>query len=250
MFHSTVECYDCHQQVRNLAQHRSECTGKIKNGKKSRHSHKTGQVECYTCHEMVTSLDAHRKECQGKKKVLPGIDVFVALDVSDSMRLDGRLDKAKEAIRDLHQDKLKEYDRLSIITFDTQAVFKLKPRPNGELLRKKQIDPLLKEIVAKGATALYDAIWMAIDQIQDKNRPTRILVLTDGEDNSSKHTLAEVRAFAKLYTTVTLDIVYIHDSDDGFNVPATHLQLAADYHGSVQVVKTIKIIETVELLFQ
>jgi Mg-chelatase subunit ChlD len=255
----TVECYDCHADVADLKSHRRACPGKAGGGRK-------GTVECYDCHQQVADLKAHRnggacgkKKLSGKQSrhahpVQPaanakqtGIDVFVTLDVSDSMT-GARLAAAKEAILDLHVNTLEEHDRLSLITFDTKAFFKLKPRPNGELARKKEIEPLLDRIFARGATAFYDALWMALQQIQDRSRPTRIFALSDGEDNSSTHTMAEVLKLAKDYPAVTLDIVYINDAS--VVAPAAYRQLVDEYRGAVKVVTTTKIVETVKVFFE
>jgi Ca-activated chloride channel homolog len=49
-----------------------------------------------------------------------------------------------------------------------------------------------------GSTAVYDAVYMALDQIKRaKNEKKALILITDGEDNSSRYTAAEVREFAK-----------------------------------------------------
>lgn len=70
---------------------------------------------------------------------------------------------------------------------------------------------ILNRIFAKGMTALYDAIWIALEQIADKTRKTHLLVLTDGQDNSSKHTYEEVLAFLAGFSQISLDILQIGD---------------------------------------
>src|ERR1041384_6130154 len=56
--------------------------------------------------------------------------------------------------------------------------------------------PLLEETLAGVKpfcqTAIYDALILALDHMEDaKEMKKAILLLTDGVDNSSKHTLAE-----------------------------------------------------------
>jgi Mg-chelatase subunit ChlD len=46
---------------------------------------------------------------------------------------------------------------------------------------------------------IYDAIWIAVEQVRDKDRQTLIIVLTDGEDNASKHSHVEVLEMIKQY---------------------------------------------------
>jgi VWFA-related protein len=62
--------------------------------------------------------------------------------------------------------------------------------------------PLLEETLASvkpfGQTAIYDALILALDHMkQAKEMKKAILLLTDGVDNSSKHTLSEALDHAK-----------------------------------------------------
>src|SRR5215467_13083138 len=62
--------------------------------------------------------------------------------------------------------------------------------------------PLLEETLASvkpfGQTAIYDALILALDHMkQAKETKKAILLLTDGVDNSSKHTLSEALDYAK-----------------------------------------------------
>ena len=62
--------------------------------------------------------------------------------------------------------------------------------------------PLMEETLAGvkpfGQTAIYDALILALDHMEDaKEMKKAILLLTDGVDNSSKHTLAEAIDAAK-----------------------------------------------------
>ena len=49
-----------------------------------------------------------------------------------------------------------------------------------------------------GRTALYDAVYLGLNQIRaGKNEKKALILITDGEDNSSRYSSAEVREFAK-----------------------------------------------------
>jgi len=51
---------------------------------------------------------------------------------------------------------------------------------------------------AKGRTALYDAVYLGVEKIRDaRNDKKALVVITDGEDNSSRYTFSEVKDFAK-----------------------------------------------------
>jgi len=50
----------------------------------------------------------------------------------------------------------------------------------------------------KGNTALLDAIYIGLDRIQQGSHPKKaLIVVTDGEDNSSRYSFNEVREFAR-----------------------------------------------------
>jgi Ca-activated chloride channel homolog len=49
-----------------------------------------------------------------------------------------------------------------------------------------------------GTTALYDAVYMALDQIKKgKNEKKALILITDGEDNSSRYKESEIKEFCK-----------------------------------------------------
>lgn len=52
---------------------------------------------------------------------------------------------------------------------------------------------------------------MAVEQVQDKDRQTLIIVLTDGEDNASKHSHVEVLEMIKQYPNIHVDNSGIHN---------------------------------------
>lgn len=94
-------------------------------------------------------------------------DHYFLLDVSGSMT-GFRLANSKETFSAIFE-KLDDKDRLAIITFDTKAFFKLKPRPVGQIKRQKELPSILDRIFAQGMTAIYDAIKLAVEQIRDKS---------------------------------------------------------------------------------
>ncbi len=50
----------------------------------------------------------------------------------------------------------------------------------------------------KGRTALYDAVYLGLEKIQGARHDKKaLIIITDGEDNSSRYSFTEVRDFAK-----------------------------------------------------
>ena len=162
---------------------------------------------------------------------------MVLLDVSSSMS-GTPLKNAKIGLENCF-NQMKDEDRFSIITFDTSAYFKLKPRPVEQLRRQNELPNILNKIFARGCTALYDAIYMAILQIHDKNAPNAIVVLTDGADNSSKHSLLEIKSLLLEFPALRLDIIHVDNS--GTPIFAYN-DLVAD-RGTYQVIKVEQIVE-------
>ena len=224
-FRSTVECYDCHRQVQDLREHRASgtCSPKQKFSGKTRAP-------------VLGSGDN-----SARKKL--GRDVFLLMDVSGSMA-GSKIEEAKRALLTVHTRELADTDRLAVVTFDTNAYYRLKPRPNGQLLREGDVERLVGRIKTEGGTALYDAIWLTVEDVRDKTRPSTLIVLTDGEDNASAHTLQEVLDAIAQFPALTLDIVHV----DGTAPVAAFQQLTAAGRGQYKRVTVKVIVETIVAL--
>jgi uncharacterized protein YegL len=116
-----------------------------------------------------------KKEAKGSKGREP-VYVVILLDTSWSMYGE-KLQAAKEGTSELLK-VLKENDRVMVITFNSE-VKKLTPKP----VAPSKVD--LSTVEASGGTNLYDAILAVEFKKEAKRRPV-LVVLTDGEDTSSK----------------------------------------------------------------
>lgn len=225
---ATVSCYDCGQQVAELKPHRSVCPKSRKN--KSKVNPVQGKPKVFAKEVDGKQVDLTEQDLATLEKLgisvntaAPAprdtsaeVDFYALIDVSGSMAVGGRLENAKIAMTQFF-DTMKENDRFSIVSFDSNAFFKLKPRPVGQLRRQNELPDILNRIFAQGQTALYDAIYMTVEQIRDKTKKTIINVLTDGEDNSSIHTYGGVLSLVAQYPNITLNITHIDESGKGYN---------------------------------
>lgn len=136
---------------------------------------------------------------------------FFLLDVSGSMAGD-RLKAATAAILKGF-DLMQPYERFSFLTFNEKVHMVCTPEPVEKLRRRGVVKQMLDKSYAGGMTALYDAIATAVEQIHDKTIDNHIIVVTDGEDNSSCRDLSKVLALVSEYPKLTLDIVHIDDTE-------------------------------------
>ena len=101
-------------------------------------------------------------------------------------------------------------DEMFVVNFNENVTFGL---PNTELFSAKpsELDGALMGVPARGKTALYDAIEAALTHLQKASRDKKVLiVISDGGDNASKHTLNQVlqdaeRSDAIIYTIGLFD---------------------------------------------
>jgi Ca-activated chloride channel homolog len=120
------------------------------------------------------------------------ISVGIIFDVSGSMKDNNNINSAKNAIIRFLESGNPE-DEYFLVTFNQKT----------SLVQSftRQSTSIQNEVSFKspgGRTALYDAVYMGLDQIKGgKNEKKALILITDGEDNSSRYTAAEVREFAK-----------------------------------------------------
>lgn len=120
------------------------------------------------------------------------ISAGIIFDVSGSMKDNNNIGAAKSAIVRFLQSGNSE-DEYFLVTFNQST----KLAQNFT----KETATIQSEISIRqpgGRTALYDAVYMGLDMIrQGKNEKKALILITDGEDNSSRYTPTEVRDFAR-----------------------------------------------------
>jgi Ca-activated chloride channel homolog len=100
--------------------------------------------------------------------------------------------KAKNAIARFLKEGNPE-DEYFLVTFNQSAKIVQKFSNNPEAL---QSEAFFQK--PGGSTAIYDAVYMGLDEIKNaKNEKKALILITDGEDNSSRYSPNEVREFAK-----------------------------------------------------
>jgi len=127
-----------------------------------------------------------------------GIDLFIALDVSNSMLAEDikpdRLSRAKMAISNLI-DKL-DGDRIGLIVFAGRA-YKLLPLTTDYSAAKLFLSSVDTKIVPVQGTAIGSAINMAAASFEKDKHNKAIVVITDGENHQDNPVQAAKAAAAR-----------------------------------------------------
>jgi len=113
-------------------------------------------------------------------------------DVSGSMKDNNNIKKAKAAIARFFESGNSD-DEFFLITFNhnTKLVVPFTSH-NASIINEATIQK------PGGRTALYDAVYMGLEEVRHgKNEKKALILITDGEDNSSRYSPSEVREFAK-----------------------------------------------------
>ena len=120
------------------------------------------------------------------------VSVALLLDFSGSMEIGAKMTAAHDAAQNLLDRLEPGSDEAGLFAFDStlRELEPLGPAPGAILARLAEARPF-------GATSLYDAIAGAGRVLSERGGPRRaIIALTDGADNNSRLTAAEVSAIA------------------------------------------------------
>src|SRR5215468_12311521 len=113
------------------------------------------------------------------------INLGIIFDVSGSMK--GKIDRARDALKAFIQTSHTD-DDFFLVGFNQRANL-LAEFTDGEALANKLtlVDP-------KGQTALYDAAYLGIEKVkQGRHSRNALLLISDGQDNSSRYSFGELR---------------------------------------------------------
>jgi Ca-activated chloride channel homolog len=117
------------------------------------------------------------------------VSVGVIFDVSGSMK--GKLDRAREALKAFVQTS-HDQDDFFLVGFNQRANL-LSEFVDGDALITK-----LTFVDTKGQTALYDAAYLGVEKVKaGRHQKRAMLLISDGQDNSSRYTYGELRKLLK-----------------------------------------------------
>jgi len=80
----------------------------------------------------------------------------------------------------------------------------------------EELKAALDKIDSRGGTALYDAVFASLDHLKRGNRDKKVLlVITDGEDNSSRYTFEELIRYAQKSNAQIFTIGLLGEQEPG-----------------------------------
>jgi len=122
-------------------------------------------------------------------------------------------------------------DQMFVVNFNEKVSFAL-PEETPFTNNVAQLELALSRVIAKGQTALYDAVDVALDHVAKGDRDKKVLiVISDGGDNASKHKLDSILAMAKRSDAIIYTIG-IFDEQDGDRNPGVLKRLAEETGGA------------------
>ena len=142
------------------------------------------------------------------------VAVGLVIDNSGSMG-QKRADVISAALSFAHSSN--PQDQMFVVNFNEHVTYGL---PSGMPFtdRRDQLHLALSTIKSIGETALYDAIATALEHLKQSNCDKKVLILiSDGGDNASTHSLAQVIEMAKHSTAIIYTIGMIDERDGDQN---------------------------------
>lgn len=153
---------------------------------------------------LVLTLAGPQTGSKVEKAHRKGIDIMIALDVSNSMLAEdikpNRLERSKQAISRLI-DKL-EGDRIGIIVFAGKAYTQL-PITTDYAAAKLFVSAISTDIVPTQGTAIGEAISRAVTSYGETKNNKALIIITDGEDhegNAVEQAEEAAKAGISIYT--------------------------------------------------
>ena len=137
------------------------------------------------------------------------VSVGVVFDVSGSMGRD-KVARAREALRRFIETS-HDGDEYFLIGFNSRAQLLMDRTRNSDAVLDK-----LTFVQTKGTTALYDACYLGVEKVTRGTHQKRaVLVISDGQDNSSRYTFSELRRMLKESNVVIYAVGILDSSDMG-----------------------------------
>ncbi len=120
------------------------------------------------------------------------VSVGILFDVSGSMKENGNLEAARQALVRFIANSDPE-DEFFLLTFNVNQNLAIDFTREGASIPN---DVALRQ--PGGRTALYDAVYMGLIKMREAHNDRKaLIIISDGEENSSRYPLSEIKELAK-----------------------------------------------------
>jgi Ca-activated chloride channel homolog len=158
---------------------------------------------------VLTALARPQKTNEKVEQWTEGIDIMVALDISQSMQIEdfqpNRLEAAKKVALDFIQGRIQ--DRIGIVVFSGDA-FSLSPLTTDYDLLRSYINEINFEMIENRGTAIGSAMAVVTNRMRESESKSKVCILLSDGDNTAGNidpiTAAELASAygIKIYTIV------------------------------------------------
>lgn len=158
---------------------------------------------------LLIALARPQKSNEKVEQWTEGIDIMLAIDISQSMQIEdftpNRLDAAKNVARDFIKGRLQ--DRIGIVVFSGDA-FSLAPLTTDYALLNSYLNELNFDMIESRGTAIGSALAVVTNRMRESNSKSKVCILLSDGDNTAGNidpiTSAELAAAynIKIYTIV------------------------------------------------
>jgi Ca-activated chloride channel homolog len=158
---------------------------------------------------IIVALARPQRSNEKVEQWTEGIDIMIALDISQSMQIEdfkpNRLEAAKDVARDFINGR--KQDRIGLVVFSGDA-FSLAPLTTDYDLLKNYLNDINFEMIESRGTAIGSALAVVTNRMRESESKSKVCILISDGDNTAGNidpiTAAELAgAFnIKLYTIV------------------------------------------------
>ncbi|MBC7450617.1 MAG: VWA domain-containing protein [Cytophagales bacterium] len=163
---------------------------------------------------LIICLARPQRSNETNTQYTEGINIVLALDVSESMKITdihpSRFEAGKQLCTDIIQRRTS--DRIGVVVFSGEA-FTLSPLTNDYALLKNQLADLKQNNALQSGTAIGTALGTAINRLKNTQTGQRVIILiSDGENTSG---LMDPATAAELCIDYNIKIYCIGLGKDG-----------------------------------
>lgn len=158
---------------------------------------------------LLTGLARPQKTNEKVEQYTEGIDIMMALDISQSMQIEdfepNRLDAAKRVALEFIQGRIQ--DRIGLIVFSGDA-FSLAPLTTDYALLRTYVEDINFEMIDNRGTAIGSALAVVTNRMRESEVKSKVCILLSDGDNTAGNidpiTAAELASAygIKIYTIV------------------------------------------------